>query len=87
MSIKEGINNTPIKTSLLITLQNGRPCLEIRRSISDFETIRALISSAFHKEPVVILPSFNNEIQAIAKLQEKGLIHRDSKTNNWVFTF
>lgn len=85
--MKEGVNNIPIKTSLLITTQNGRPCLEIRRSISDFDTIRSLISCAFHKQPSVILPSFHNEIQAIAKLQEKGLIYRDEKKGTWNFTF
>lgn len=85
-AIKEGIGNVPIKTSLLITNQNGRPCLELRRSISDFDTIKHVLNAAFYKEPALILPSFNNEIQAIAKLQEKGLLFRNKK-GEWEYTF
>lgn len=86
MQLKEGIHDVPIKTSLHITNQNGRPCLEVRRSVSDFETIKKLLHSAFNKQVVNILPTFTNEIQAISKLQERGLIHKDEK-GEWKYTF
>lgn len=54
--------------------RNGIPTIELRRLITKPDTIKAIVSAAFHDKPIMVLPTFNNRLQALATLCEKNIL-------------
>lgn len=75
----------PLSASLIISEKNGQPCLEIRRNISDPETIKKIITAAFYEQGVVILPTFTNKLQSISSLIDKGIMYREGEQLYFLF--
>jgi len=57
----------------------------LRRKITDFEEIKAIVTAAFYEKPIVILPIFSDPLKARPSLIEKGIIYRQG--DNYYFTF
>jgi hypothetical protein len=55
--------------------------------LNDPEVIKAILSAAWHNTFIIISPKFNDRMQAIASLQEKGFLVRDPESENYHFTF
>ena len=69
--------------SIIISERDGKPVLELRRSIVDPEIIKLILSSAFHERPVIMQPTFRNKHRTINALMEKKIIER--KENDLFF--
>lgn len=67
----------PLDISVIISVKNNRPCVELRRAVQTPELIKTLISCAVHNVPVVVMPKFTNRMQSLNTLVEKGVIYRD----------
>lgn len=79
-------HSLPFAVHLIVTQKNGMPLLEIRRATSDSETIQRIISCAFHRTPIIVLPTFTNEIKAISSLIDKGIIYKKKEDGQYYFT-
>lgn len=77
----------PLTVSLIVSEKNGKPIIEVRRSTSDMQAIKTLISCAFHKKAVTVLPTFTNELKSLSSLVEKGLIYWNEEKKQYYFTF
>lgn len=76
--------NEPISISIIITHQNGCPCIELRKRIYDINLIKSIISSAFINRPLIIMPSFSNKIKSISTLIDKGIISKRIDNNDQI---
>ena len=79
--------DTPLKTSVIVTTHHGNPCVELRRSTEDFDIIKLIVYCALKGIPLTIMPTFNKEIKSINSLIEKGIIYRNSESNEYLFNF
>ncbi len=80
---KEAITlNMPI----IVTQKNGQAQLELRRGVTDLETIKKLVECAFHSKTILILPSFTNKLKSISSLVDKGVLNL-GKDGKYYFTF
>lgn len=75
----------PLAIPLLVQIINDKPAIEMRRKITDTNIIKALVSAAFSKTPVYVLPVFSDSIQSLNSLLEKGIIHYDRESNKYEF--
>lgn len=78
-------NEIPFNVSIVVTEKNNKPCVELRKTTTDRDTIKRIISCAFHEIPIIVIPKFNNKYHALASLGEKGIIYR--KKEQYFFTF
>jgi hypothetical protein len=69
--------NLPIPINIVVTTKDSCPALELRKTICDIDLIKLIISCAYHDRPVILQPSFNNKINAISALIEKGIVYRE----------
>lgn len=79
----------PFTVSIIATQKNNKPCLELRRVTTDQEIIKNILMCAFDSTPIIIMPTFNNRIRAIASLIEKGILYqkKESGSDKFYFTF
>ena len=75
----------PYEIYLIATHKNGLPCIELRRSISDQDMIKAIIDAALNNKTLVFKPVFTRPMSALAKLKELGVIYREG--DSFFFTF
>lgn len=66
----------PIEATVIISLKQNKPCIELRKSTTDSNTIKLLVSSAIHKQPLIIIPKFSNEIKSLSQLVHRGIIYQ-----------
>lgn len=76
----------PLNISVIVSRKNDKPVLELRRSISDIDLIKIIVSCAFHNQPIIVQPAFSDRMQSLASLIEKGIIYLDKEDNNYKFT-
>lgn len=84
------INNVtliPISLNIVVTTNNGAPCIDLRKSITDTEIIRAVLSAAYHDKYILVAPKFKDKLQAVNGLMEKGIIYKDKDKDQYFFTF
>lgn len=72
--------------SVSITSKHGKPAVEIRKLITDEETIKKLIWAAYHRRPLIFMPAFPDLLQSIANCIEKGILYKD-EAGQYRFTF
>lgn len=72
--------------SLVISHKQDKPILEIRKSTSDTEVIKAILSCAFNNTPLIVQPTFSDRFKAISSLLDKGVIYAGDD-GNYYFTF
>jgi hypothetical protein len=66
----------PINISVVITQKEGKPCIELRRAITETELLKLVVSCAFWGQPLVMIPKFNNSIKCMSSLVDKGVLYR-----------
>lgn len=77
----------PLNVPISIKENNGIPAIELRKVLSDKETLKQIISCAFHEKPIIIIPKFSNRLLSLSTLIDKGLIYIDKETGEYKFTF
>lgn len=79
------MNEIPITVNVLVKSHDKQPCIELRRLIIRSEMIKEIVSAAYHDKPIVILPKFNNKIQAVGALATKKIIYFNQDTQEYNF--
>jgi hypothetical protein len=83
MEKMEKINLIPIK--VIILNSNKIPSIELRCIINEPETIKTVVSAAFHSQPLTLMPEFTNKIRSLSSLMEKGVLYMEK--GKYYFTF
>lgn len=75
----------PLDVYLTYTIMNELPCIQMKRSTTNPELMKAILSAAFREKPIIIQPMFRNKIQSLATLTSKGIIAYDQEQEQYVF--
>ena len=81
------INTSLLDISVIVTTKNNKPAIELRRLTLDLETIKKLISCAYHNQPIILMPRFTDTTQSLSSLVEKGILYFNSEENKYYFNF
>ncbi|MFW6122377.1 MAG: hypothetical protein ACOC80_15960 [Petrotogales bacterium] len=76
-----------IEIPVQVIEKNGTPTIALRKTTSEPEMMKLLISCAFHGKQIIVKPIFPKKIFSINALLEKGLIYQDKDTLEYKFTF
>jgi len=68
-----------------ITNLKGKPCLEMRKKFTNPDVIKNIVSSAWHDQSIVIMPIFNDKVNALGSLIKTGILYKD-KNGQYKFT-
>ena len=71
--------------NIIVSDENGKPIIELRKKTNDSELIKKVIMAAFLQKPLIIQPTFTNRIKSINTLMNKGIIYNDN--GKLYFTF
>lgn len=82
----KNIKEVSLPLYVIVTEQKGKPCIELRKCITKFDTIKQIVSCAYHRVPITIMPEFRNSLQSIGSLVDKGIIYKGND-NKLYFTF
>lgn len=74
-----------ISVNVQVTNLKGKPCLELRRMITDPTVIKTLVSCAWHDQSLVIMPVFTDKVNALGSLIKNGILYKD-KSGQYKFT-
>lgn len=75
---KSIITGIPISASIIVTIQDSLPYIELRRKTSNHALIKHIITAAFLGVPITIQPVISNPERSIRSLIDKGIIYRGS---------
>jgi hypothetical protein len=65
-----------IGINVIVLNRGGRPSIELRRTFENIDLIKVIISAAFHNQPLIIQPIFQDLTKSIGSLLEKGIIYK-----------
>lgn len=65
----------PLPISIIVSKNNGVPMIELRKTITDVELIKLIVSSAYHEKALIIVPTFANKIRSLSSLIDKGFVY------------
>lgn len=75
-----------LEIPLIISTKKNNVRLELRKTTTEINIIKFLISCAVHNQPIIITPTFTNKLLSINNLIEKGIIYFDQETQQYNFT-
>ena len=75
----------PLSLSVIATHKNSKPAIELRGLTTNEDFIKAIVSCAYHGNPIIVMPTFNNKLKAISSLIDKGILYQ--KEGQYYFTF
>jgi hypothetical protein len=75
------------RVNIIMTQTHDKPSIELRRTISDMEDIKEIISCAIHEKPILVYPTFTDKLKSLGILVEKGIVYKDSEDGKYYFTF
>jgi len=68
-------NEIPIITvPVAICDKNGKPAVEIRKSVTDTDIIRYILTAAYRDQPIIVMPNFRDKLQSLDAMQKKEMI-------------
>lgn len=70
------MDQTILEANLILTMNKGKPAIEIRTQTTQTDNIKNIIRSAWENKPIIIMPKFNNRIAAMNSLIQKNVIKR-----------
>lgn len=79
------MSNNLFPIYLQIHKKKGEPALELRRLTANPEAIKAIIMAAKENKPILVYPVFRYPMQALAKLQQNGVLKFNSDKNVYEF--
>lgn len=74
-----GRQDLPVSVFLIITHKNGSPALQMRRTTTDPALIEQLVRAAYHEQPLIIHPAFQDKMRSIGSLIDKGILIREGE--------
>src|SRR3990172_398821 len=66
-----------ISMNVIISHDKNRPVVSLRRKTSDPDIIRRLITAAWYRQPLIIMPQFKDTLQSINTAIEKGIMFKN----------
>ena len=75
----EQVINSLLDISVIITDKHNTPAIELRRTVSDKEIIKRIITCAYHNKPIILMPKFTNTTLSLSSAVEKGILHYDGR--------
>lgn len=79
------VKNAPLPLCLVISHKQNKPCLEVRKVITDMDSIKFILTCAYREIPIIAMPKFSDKIKSINSLVEKGIIYKEGE--EYFFTF
>lgn len=83
MTMQEKILN--FRVFLVVNTKNKKPALEIRRLTTDTTAIKLILEAALLKRPVVVFPTFRDDLRAIATLSQRKFIKYNYEKSEYEF--
>lgn len=80
---KISMANLPLSVKVVVTDKNQKPCLELRRVTTNVNLIKAIVSAAYHGQPLIIMPEFTDKMASIATLIDKGILYYDAEVKEY----
>jgi len=81
----------PLCARLIVSHQDGKPYLMLRKKIDftevNFSVIKDIIHAAYFDLPLNIYPNFKDKMVGISTLCEKGLLYYNNQTKKFEFNF
>ena len=77
----------PLRVNLIISHKHNQPCLELRRTVTNLNLIKDILSCAFDGRSIIVVPSFQDRLKSIGSLVEKGILFYDKESKNYKFCF
>lgn len=74
-----------LEISVIINTKHNKPYVELRTGTTNEEIIKAIVSAAFHKRPIIVQPTFTNQLRSVRSMIDKGILYR--KEDQYFFTF
>lgn len=74
-----------LTVNVQVTNLRGKPCLELRKTFTDINDIKSIVSSAWHDQSIVIMPIFSDKVNALGSLIKNGILYKD-KDGQYKFT-
>lgn len=74
-----------IEVNIIVSEKDGKPIIELRRSVKDTELIKAVLYNGLVGRPIKIYPNFKNRLNSINSMIEKGILNYDRENDIWEF--
>lgn len=74
-----------LSVNVQVTHCRGKPALEFRKTFTDPEVIKRIVSSSWHDQGLTIIPKFADKVNALGSLIKIGILYKD-KTGQYKFT-
>ena len=82
---KKKIKELPLNLNVWVCLNSKKDsCIILKKETNKQEIIKTVVYCALNNVPLVIQPIFNNRLNALNSLIEKGIIYREK--DNLYFT-
>lgn len=69
------VQTNPIKMNVIVSKKRDIHCLEVRRTIMNYDLMKQIILSALNEEAMVIFPTFNDKLRSLNSMVENGIIY------------
>lgn len=72
------VQTNPIKVNIIVSKKKDTHCIEVRRTIINYDLIKQIILAGLNEEPMIMVPSFNNKLQSLNSLVDNGIIYLEN---------
>lgn len=84
-AIIETLKGISFNCNVVVSCSNDKPIIELRKCIHNFDIIKQVVSCAYHRVPILILPEFKDTLKSLCSLVDKGIL--TIQDNKYYFTF
>jgi len=77
-------NEIPIVTiPVTISNKNGKPCVELRKVLTDVSLLKYILTCAYREQPMIIMPNFRDKLHSLNTMQKNGLVEYSYEDDQW----
>ena len=85
MMSQKNNNNKTIEIGVIVSQRYNTPCIELRKTTSNADIIKLIISAAWHGKEIIFKPVFHDKIRSMSSLIDKGIIYYDELEERYFF--
>jgi hypothetical protein len=79
--------NNLFSVNVVITEKNNLPAVMLRTTTTERQIIKDIVKAAYHGQPLIIMPKFNDTLKSVNSLVQKGILYKDVESQEFRFTF
>lgn len=64
----------------------GKAAVELRSLTGDINIIKALVTAAYHDQPLIIMPKFSSKLRSLNQLQQLKILKYDFEDDKYYWT-